>query len=62
MTPATTKTLEAIAMPNPDQPSFEDIRLEVARRRLEARNATVKENIALLEQLAREIKQGGSYE
>jgi hypothetical protein len=49
-------------MPNPDQPSFEDIRLEVARRRLEARNATVKENIALLEQLAREIKQGGSYE
>jgi hypothetical protein len=49
-------------LPKPAQPSLEDIRLEVARRRVEARIDAVKENIALLEQFAREIKQGDSYE
>jgi hypothetical protein len=40
----------------PDQPSLEDIRLEVARRQVEARANAVKENLALLEQIARETK------
>jgi hypothetical protein len=46
-------------VPKPDQPSLEDIRLEVAKRRVEARIHAVKENVALLEQIAREIKHGG---
>jgi hypothetical protein len=46
----------------PDRPSFEEIRLEVAKRRVEARSDAVKENLALLEQLSREIKNGDSYE
>jgi hypothetical protein len=46
----------------PDQPRLEDIRLEVAKRRVEARIDAVKENVALLEQLSREIKNGDSYE
>jgi len=48
--------------PNPSPPSLEDIRLAVARRRVDARDNAVKENLALLEQLAREIKQENSYE
>jgi hypothetical protein len=47
--------------PNPT-PGLEDIRLEVAKRRVEARSIAVKENTALLEQLSREIKNGDSYE
>jgi len=46
----------------PEQPSLEDIRLDVAKRRVEARIDAVKENVALLEQIAREIKHGDSYE
>jgi hypothetical protein len=46
----------------PDQPSLEEIRLEVAKRRVEVRINAVKENTALLEQIAREIKNGDSYE
>jgi len=49
-------------LPKPDQPSLEDVRLEVARRRVEARIDAVKENLALLEQLAREIKQEVPHE
>jgi hypothetical protein len=50
-------------MPEPSPtPSLEDIRLEVAKRRAEARIAAAKENVALLEQFAREIKHGDSYE
>jgi len=49
-------------VPKPDQPSLEDIRLQVARRNVEVRRNAVKENIALLEQLARETKKGDSYE
>ena len=49
-------------MHKPDQPSLEDLRRDVARRMVEARSNAVKENLALLEQLAREIKQGDSYE
>jgi len=50
-------------MPEPSPtPRLEDIRLEVARRRVEARINAVKENVALLEQIAREIKNGDSYE
>jgi hypothetical protein len=49
-------------MPNPSPtPSLEDIRLEVARRQVEARISAVKENTALLEQLARETKRENSY-
>jgi hypothetical protein len=44
-------------MSNP--PSLEDARLELARRRLEAVTAAVKENLALLEQLSREVRYGG---
>jgi len=49
-------------LPRPDQPNLEDIRLEVSRRRVEERSNAVKENLALLDQIAREIKQGDSYE
>ena len=44
--------------PSPS-PSLEDARLELARRRLEVVTAAVKENLALLEQLAREVRYGG---
>jgi hypothetical protein len=44
--------------PSPTIPRLEDIRLEVAKRRVEARINAVKENTALLEQFAREIKHG----
>jgi hypothetical protein len=48
-------------MPEPSPtPSLEDIRLEVAKRRVEARISAVKENTALLEQFAREIKLEGN--
>lgn len=52
-----TSAVIAMHNPNPPIPSLEDIRLEVARRRVEARTDAVKENLALLEQLAREIKE-----
>jgi ligand-binding sensor domain-containing protein len=50
-------------MPNPSPtiPTLEDIRLQVARRQVEARSNAVKENLALLEQLVREVKQEGDY-
>jgi hypothetical protein len=50
-------------MPNPSPtiPTLEGIRLAVARRQVEARSNAVKENLALLEQLAREVKQENSY-
>jgi len=42
-------------MHKPDQsPTLEDFRRDVARRTVEARSNAVKENLALLEQLARE--------
>ena len=44
-------------MSNP--PSLEDARLELARRRYEAVAAAVKENLALLEQLSRQVRYGG---
>jgi hypothetical protein len=48
-------------LPEPSPtPSLEDIRLQVARQRVEARINAVKENTALLEQFAREIKQEGN--
>jgi hypothetical protein len=43
----------------PNSPELEDIRLEDARRRVEARLATVKENTAFLVQALQEIKRGG---
>jgi hypothetical protein len=46
----------------PEPISLEDIRLEDARRRLEAREAAVQENLQRLEEIAREIKQERSYE
>jgi len=50
-------------MHKPDQsPILEDLRRDAARRMVEARSNAVKENLALLEQLAREIKQGDPYE
>jgi hypothetical protein len=47
-------------MRNDDEFPLEAIRLEVTRRQLQERAAAVKENLALLERLAREIKQGDS--
>jgi len=50
-------------MQKPDQrPTLEDLRRDVARRMVEARSNAVKENLALLEQLSRELSNGGSYE
>jgi len=48
----------AMHKPGPN-PSLEDARLELARRRYEAVRAAVKENLVLLEQLSREVRYGG---
>jgi hypothetical protein len=60
--PSKIANIEAMAMHRPPPtPNLEDLRLEVARRQVEARTSAVKENLALLEQFAREIKQGDFY-
>jgi hypothetical protein len=50
-------------MPRPSlEELLEDARLEAARRRVEVRLATVRENTAFLEQAAKELKYGGQHE